>query len=193
MSSDRRFTGRQLTVIVVALCATVVLTPVGVMASSHTIVSIGDGRHPSQTAAVTKAGAQVVTGAVRLTGTSAVKGTVSTKPGLPGTPYSVTVNTLDTNSQTVPAGKSFLVTSVSAEVAVDAGANVRAFVINDANDAELLQVPLVKAGQFSTADLYNASFATNVIVPSGMKIAAFGQTSDSSDSNGQVILYGYLV
>jgi hypothetical protein len=195
MQSDHWLSGKQLTIIVVAVCGAVVLAPVGVMASSHSSISIVDAKHPSRTAVITKSGTQVVSGSVKVAGTSTVKGTVTTTPALPGTPYSMTLtNTLDTATQTVPAGKHFRITTVTSSVLVAPGVTVNHLtVLNDATQVDLLEIPLVKGATVGGVDNYATTVATDLVLAPQTRLGAFVGTSDGSDSNGDVVLYGYLV
>jgi hypothetical protein len=195
MRSEHWLTGKQLTIVIVAVCGAVVLAPVGVMASSHSIISIADAKHPSRTATVTKSGAQVVSGSVTLAGTSSIKGTVTAAPSLPGTPYTMMFNSTDGSGAQlmVPAGKKFRVTTVTSEVAVVAGVTLDVTVRNNDLDGPVLQVPLFKDGTFGTADQYSNTFSTDLVLVPGIHYIAGAQTSDQSDSNGYVQLYGYLI
>jgi hypothetical protein len=195
VQSDHWLSGKQLTTVVVAVCAAVVLTPVGVLASSRSSVSIADAKNPSRTAVVTKSGTQVISGSVKLSGTSTVKGTVATTPGLPGTPYSMRLaNTLDTSTQTVPAGKQFRVTTVTSSVLVAPGVTVNHLaILNDATQVDLLDIPLVKGATVGNVDNYANTVTVDLVLAPGTRVGAFVGTSDGSDSNGVVVLYGYLI
>lgn len=57
MDEHRRFTGRQVTVIVVALAIAVIGAPAGVMAATGTSFRLVDGKNPHHAAAVSKHGA----------------------------------------------------------------------------------------------------------------------------------------
>jgi hypothetical protein len=52
----RRFTNRQIVTMVAAVCAAVVLAPVGALAATGSLVTITDPQHTSQKARVTSAG-----------------------------------------------------------------------------------------------------------------------------------------
>jgi hypothetical protein len=105
MSNGSRTSGRQITVMFVAACVAVVLAPVGVMAASHSEVSVGDGKHPSRLAEVTKSGKQVITGSVR---------------SLPSPPFTAmaagSVDGLDALTVHVPTGPQLVIQTVSATV-----------------------------------------------------------------------------
>jgi hypothetical protein len=193
MRSEHWLSGKQLTIVIVAVCGAVVLAPVGVMASSHSSISIVDAKHPSRTAAVTKSGAQVISGSVKVAGTSTIKGTVTAVPAFPGTPYSTMLDTGGVTQFVVPAGKRFRVTTVTCSIDVDAGVSVNVNVLNNDLGGPVLQVPLVKSGNYGTADVYTNTFATDVVLNPGIHYDGNAQTSDQSDTNGYVELYGYLV
>ena len=92
---ERRLSGRQIAVMFVAGCLTLVLLPWGAFAAGKQLVSItGKGGHQ---VAVTKSnalkvsdgkGAMTVDGKVKVSGPVAVKGPVTTQPA--GTPFQVT-------------------------------------------------------------------------------------------------------
>lgn len=127
MQKTRRLSGRQLTIMFVAACAAVVLAPVGVMATSHSEVTLGDGAHPSHLAHVATDGAQLV----NVTGSTTVGGTVTAVPGMPGKPYSVE-GSVQTGALkiAIPTGSHFVVQTVSLEIIVEdavtvAGADIQ--------------------------------------------------------------------
>src|SRR3954447_21960127 len=56
MASTKRFTGRQITTMVVAACLALILLPVGAFAATSTVTTIADAVHKSQQARVTSSG-----------------------------------------------------------------------------------------------------------------------------------------
>lgn len=56
MADSKRFSGRQITTMVVALCAAVVAAPIGAIAVTSTVVNIADPAHPAQKAKVNASG-----------------------------------------------------------------------------------------------------------------------------------------
>lgn len=188
--SQRRFNGRQLTIMVVAVCAAVVLAPAGVLAASHTVVSIADGKHPSRTATVTTQGAQVVSGSVRLAGTSKVSGTVKDSPSLPGTPFSASV--IGTNPITVPAGKHLVMTTISVVTVVDSGATAIDQVYYD-NSNHQISIPMVDQGDYSGYEYFEDSLEVYVIVDPGSSIYLNTQVSSGTENSDFLTVSGYLV
>ena len=116
MERTRRLSGRQITTMFIAACVAVVLAPVGVMASSHSVVTLGDGTHPSRLAHVSSSGAQLV----NVTGSTTVGGTVTARPGLPGAPYALEGSAESGHlTMTVPTGQHFVVQTLSVSVIVN--------------------------------------------------------------------------
>jgi hypothetical protein len=182
-----RFSGRQITSMVIATCAAVILMPVSVIAATTGVVNLADPTHPTHRAHVTAGGGLQVTardastgslgrvdnGALRVGGTvktvpagsqtvdgtvnvgnlpssqtvngtvnvgnlpsnqtvngtvnvanlpstQTVAGSVTSIPGLPGTPYARTVS----QGFTVPAGQHLVVETISVIATVTSGANV---------------------------------------------------------------------
>ena len=116
--SDRRLTGNHIVLIVIAMCAAVVLTPVGVYAVATQKVSIADFDRPGRTARIDTAG--------RVHAAAMVSGAVSAAPSPPEKPFhregekdafAVPVGA------PVPQGKSIAVTSVSITIVTGAGGN----------------------------------------------------------------------
>jgi hypothetical protein len=118
MDHQHRFSGRQISTMVVAACIAIVLAPVGVFAASRSVFTLSDAKHPSYRAQVTKSGQQVITGSVT--------GTVAAMPSAPGKPFSATGTDGANNSQViaVPAGRHLNVQVISAQVLVPGGAHV---------------------------------------------------------------------
>lgn len=69
----RRFTGRQITTMVVAACLALILLPVGAVAATNTVISIADSVHKSQKARVTSTG-RLVTAPCDANGCASVDG-----------------------------------------------------------------------------------------------------------------------
>jgi hypothetical protein len=196
LQPSRRVSGRQITIMVVAICAAVVLAPAGVLAASHSDVSIADAKHPSHTATVTSKGAQVVSGSVRLTGTSKITGTVKNARGLPGTPY-VLVGKAGPASgggspQKVPAGKHLVVTTVNVTVYDSVkGAQVSLGVGYD--HTRNITVPLLDQGFFLAAqEEYANLLPVNLVVNPGTSLDV-GDVATSGVVNATVEFIGYLV
>jgi len=73
MSTSNRFSGRQITIMVVAACLALVLLPVGAFAASSAVTTIADAVHSSQRARVSSAG-RLVTAPCDSNGCAAVDG-----------------------------------------------------------------------------------------------------------------------
>jgi hypothetical protein len=115
MGERHRLSGRQITIMFVAACVAVVMAPVGVMATSHTVVTLRDGKHPSQLAHIASDGSQLV----NVTGSTTVAGTVTAVPGKPGKPYSVSGSTQSGAAKiAIPTGSHFVVETVSVEIII---------------------------------------------------------------------------
>jgi hypothetical protein len=113
--NHHRVSGRQIMVMVLAVCVAAVLAPVGVYAASRSTVSIADGKHPSRLAAVTSHGAQLV----NVTGTTTVGGSVTAAPGAPGSPFATRGSISATSASiTMPTGRHLVVQTVSISVEV---------------------------------------------------------------------------
>jgi hypothetical protein len=103
MSDSHRFTNRQITAMVAAICAAVIAYPAFGYAASLTSVKITDNGH---TAKVSKAGSLQTAGSVT--------GTVAARPVLPAHPYTVYGAY---KSITVPLGYTFVIQTVSCLIA----------------------------------------------------------------------------
>jgi hypothetical protein len=118
MNGQHRVSGRQITVMVIAICLAAVLAPVGVFAATRSTVSIADGTHPSHLAHVTKSGAQVV----NVTGSTTITGKVTAAPGAPAIPFltggSATGGAVLNFS--IPAGARLVLQTVSVRIQVPA-------------------------------------------------------------------------
>ena len=127
MERQHRMSGGQLLAAIIAVCIAVVAAPVGVLASTGSLVNITDPKHSSYKAHVTSAGALRMTGSVAVT-----KGQVnaSTKPAGSAIARQLAQDsgTLSrTLSYKVPAGKTLWLTTIEVEAAVPSGHDVKAY------------------------------------------------------------------
>lgn len=103
-ASPGRFSGRQITVTVVAICAAVIMVPVGVYAAAVNKVAIADSSHPARTVTVDSQGRlkTFVSGSVR--------------PAAPTAPFHRGVFVSNTSDQVIgariPLGKSLAISSL---------------------------------------------------------------------------------
>lgn len=184
-----RLTGRQLTVIVVAVCAAIVLAPVGVFAASKQLVTINDGKHPARKATVSKDGALKVSGKVD----ADVSGQVRAVPGLPGQPFTMSGG----SSYTVPAGKHFVVETISADLDRTGGSVIEGYLhYKSGGQTAEVYLPGTYTYYESSTTYYNFALVTGVKLyldpGSSVYITAYG---GSGNSVGTLFLTlsGYLV
>jgi len=199
VSDHQRLSGRQITIMVVAVCAALVLAPVGVFAASRSSVSVSDGKHPSQLAAVTKSGAQVmtVTGtpSVRIAGVPKVRATVA---GLPGTPFAKTATTAsDTVSVTAPAGKHDVVQTISVKITVDNSVSLTGAEITYLEGGVLQRLdfptPKMATGDSLTNAVFGNTVALTIYPDPGTPISVLPQFNSADLSNTQLSVSGYTV
>jgi hypothetical protein len=105
MDEQRRFTGRQVTIIVVALAVAAIGAPAGVMAATGTSVRLVDRTNPHHAAAVSKAGAVSV----------AVTGHPGVTSVLPAGSFSFTTSDGNKLILKTACKTSFAITSLSLE------------------------------------------------------------------------------
>jgi hypothetical protein len=197
-SGNRRISGTHITVMVVAVCGAIVLAPVGVYAAAHSRVSIADGKHPTRVATVSKKGALTVAGTVKVAGTAAVKvsGTPSVKtlPGLRGTPYAVTILTDQTQAPAVPAGRTFVVTTVSGYDEISSGDKPYLALSLSGGTYQGTQLPLGVSFQKSepSFDVWVASEDVEIPLPAGATMSLTDSPS-TGHSASTITLVGYLV
>ena len=202
MSDHQRLSGRQITIMVVAVCGALVLAPVGVFAASRSSVSVADGRHPSQLASVTKTGAQVmtVTGtpSVRIAGVPKVRATVTTVAGLPGTPFAKTASTAsDTVSITTPAGKHDVVQTISVKITVDNSVSLTGAEITYLEGGVLQRLdfptPKMATGDSLTNAVFGNTVAVTIYPDPGTPVSVLPQFNSADLSNTQLSVSGYTV
>jgi hypothetical protein len=115
MADQRRFTGRQLTIMVVAIAVAAIAAPAGVLAATATSVRLVDGSNPHHAATVSKHGAVSV----------AVAGTPMTTTVLPASAFSISTNTADKLLIKAPCGTKFAISSLTLDNAgAPAGAGI---------------------------------------------------------------------
>jgi hypothetical protein len=153
VNEHRRVTGRQITTMVLAVCAAAVLAPAGVYAAGHSSVSIADGSHPSRLATVSTSGAESVK----------VKGDVAVPPSRPAVPFALSGESIN-NVMTlhVPASGHFVIQNVSAELVVPDAVTIAGlkFIYTQFGTTAHLFVPLIHT---SPRDGTAASFFDNTI------------------------------
>ena len=105
----QRFTSRQLTTMVVAVCTAIVLAPLGAVAATTSLVNITDPANPKHKARVTSEGQMVV----------------RSDPGVPARPFASDFGGV----VTVPEKRGLVVETVSVQCAkTNASGNVEAFI-----------------------------------------------------------------
>jgi hypothetical protein len=192
MERTRRLSGRQITTMFIAACAAAVLAPVGVMASSHSVVTLGDGTHPSRLAHVSATGAQLV----NVTGSTTVGGTVTAVPGVPGRPYVLQgAASSGPVTMSVPTGPRFVVQTMSLSIVVGDTVTVAgAFLtLTENGQAVYLEIP---ASRLEPADLpAPAVLATTIpisIYPDpGSTITVTSLVDSTAKPSTTVTLSGY--
>jgi hypothetical protein len=237
MDKHSRFTGGQITAMVIAVCAAAVLTPVGAMAATGPATNISDPVKPAYKARVTPAGSlavsqrdpingaqarvnasgqQLVSGNVVVTKQPAITGNVgvtslppvtgsvslagqpdvTTHAGIPGTPYTIYGGFGGGSGSlaAVPAGKTFVVESVSIRVYTSNQNGVEFFMAAQTGGSNAL---LYASPPRSYTDNYGNSFydqtlQTHFYVDGGDAIAV--QADSAAGMGGiQVSVSGYLI
>jgi hypothetical protein len=200
VSEHPRLSGRQITIMVVAVCGAVVLAPVGVFAASRSSVSIADGTHPSRLAEVTKKGAQVVTvtgtPTVKVTNLPTVHATVTAVPGLPGKPFAVTATTAsDTVSVTVPAGTHAVVQTISVKITVDNSVTLTGAEVTYTEAGVLQRIdfptPKMATGDSDTNAIFGDTIPVTIYPDPGSTISVLPQFNSADLSNTQLTVSGY--
>jgi len=194
MDKPYRLTGRQIVIGIGLICAAVVLAPAGVVAASHSVVTIADGKHPSRTAAVTSKGQQEITGPVTVSGHPTVGvsslPSVSTHPA--GTPIMQSVVN-QAGGYTVPSGRTLYVTSISAQDVVTPGASAQFGIVFDGSKLSgELGVPLTDTGDFSGLEYFDNASAFPLVVPGGTQITYSAEASSGDENTGSLTLVGTL-
>jgi hypothetical protein len=206
MSDRRRFSGKQITVMVVAVCVAVVGAPVTVMAATGSSINIVDATHVTQKAAVTTKSSLVtserdpVSGAyARVDGGSLrVGGTVAIGAGTPldlvtshyinSGSYGSTVNAL------VPSGGHYaVVQSITGAFTVATGAVPSFYVLwtGPNNVSHALNIPSVRTRTNSYgSDFYSISMDVTLFVKPGTNIQVQFGDSDSNGGSATVNLQG---
>ena len=158
MASTTRFSGRQITIMVVAVCVAAILAPAGAVAAGSATTTVADPSNPALKAHVTGKGSLAVTPRDPVTGSQArvnaagqqlVNGSVSvttpitgsvsisnhpdvtTHAGLPGTPFTAHGYTNNGNGATVtvPAGHTLVVQSVSVYMVLSGASSEGGFIL----------------------------------------------------------------
>lgn len=198
--SERRFTGRQLTTVVVSLCAAAVLTPVGVLAATGSPVTLVDpifADHKARVGgsgglwtvpvdAVSKAPVKIDAGKMRVgdgSGNLTVDGIVGAVPQKPTTPFTKQISATwseasgHPSSRTtflVPAGKTLVVESVAVTYNLPQGQTTDIQVIVDENTVNQVFYPVSYAKQASFAgsfDTFSGTHAVRWYIPAGSLVA----------------------
>jgi len=139
MSKDRWVTGRQLTVMVVAICVAVVGAPAAVMASTASLTSIVDPVHPHEAAHVDKAGHLYVASAGQ---PIQVAGSVATSSA--GNPYVAT--NYSPNTLTLPAKERLTIDQLSIFTTSTSSSGVYSeFIFREGGKSAELFIPLTYA------------------------------------------------
>jgi hypothetical protein len=199
MDHQPLFTGRQITTIAVAVAAAIILAPVGVMAASGSLVNIADPGHPSRKAHVTAAGAlqvapqgtqkvsgtvkvsnvpatQKVSGTVKVSNvpaTQKVSGAVTAEPGLPGLPFARTGDYNRNHPLTVPAGKHFVIQTLSVLMGMTTPSKIEVEVdYTSGGSQSAVYVPLTKQFTDNAAgvDLWEGTEGVNLYADPGSKV-----------------------
>jgi len=139
MDDKRRLTGRQVTIIVVAIAVAAIGAPAGVLAASGTSVRLVDRSNSHHAAAVSKKGAVSV----------AVKGTPAVSSAIPAGAFTYSVSSANVSLDKTTCGTKFAITSVSMT------ANT------SPDDAGLAAVSVGTSGNSSTGDLIAIRAPTN--------------------------------
>jgi hypothetical protein len=183
--SERRVSGRQITAMVIAACAAVVLAPVGVMAASHSVVTVGDGTHPSHLAHVTPGGDL----AVNVAGSTTVTGTVTSQAGFPTTPF-----TASGTSVKVPAGKHLVIQSLSALVGThDTSRPIAELSYTSGGRGGFFYLPLTLAATISGADSWVVALPVTLYADPGTTVGIQVLSATDLDPAASITLSGYLV
>jgi len=183
--SSSSFNGRHVTTIVCAVCAAIVLAPLSVFAAtSPAKVFITDKGTPSHTARVSSSGALSVTG------------NVTTTPGRPVTPFSMTVGSgVPPTTITVPSGKHLEIETISIQADVTSGRGLEAFVdYTTGGNAATLFVPLTFAQtEGSGYDVYVAMQNVRLTADPGSTVKLEPNSVSGSTGTSFLTVSGYLV
>jgi hypothetical protein len=185
--STTRFNGRHVTAIVSAVCLAIVLAPVTVMAtmsprSTGTVkVYVTDPHNATHRAAVSAAGALDV------------GGTVTAAPGLPGQPHTDTESGT-TPTAMVPAGRHFVVQTVSVATEVAAGSVAPFMDLRYTTGGMVghLYFPLTLVYTAGGYDVYESTEQVSLYVDPGAAVAAI-VTSNGVFGYKVMTVSGYLV
>jgi hypothetical protein len=191
--SNRRFSGGQITTMVVATCAAVVMAPVGVVAAAHSSVSIADGKHPARQATVSSSGAL----SVKPTGTTSVSGAVLALPSRPLAPFAISgeQTTNQALNLAMPSTGHVVVQNVSLYLSVPdniANAGARLTYTQDGATQHLF----VPATRFSPQDgganaLFGATTPTAIYPDPGTSVTAAALDDSAGAATFDVTLSGY--
>jgi hypothetical protein len=193
MDRTRRLSGRHIAIMSVAACAAIVCAPVGVMAASHSSVSIADGKHPSRLAHVTTSGEQVV----NVEGSTTVNGSVTTVAGKPSSPYLLSLTSMTGHGTiAVPTGTHFIVQTVSVRLFVPADVTTAGvdFSFTENGHAAMISVPLTRASPFSTVEdpaLFMATVPAAIYPDPGTTVSVQDQYDAAVAPQLSVTLSGY--
>jgi hypothetical protein len=194
MLDHHRVSGRQIMVMVLAVCVAAVLAPVGVYAASRSTVSIADGAHPSRLAKVTSHGAQVV----NVTGATTVGGSVTAVPGAPGSPFAARGSISSTSASTpIPTGKHVVIQTVSISVQVPhdvltAGAWL-SWEQGGIHETIAVPLPLTVTGTSVNASLFSATVPAALYPDPGSTISLQLLYNQAEDASGFFTVTGYRV
>ena len=185
MNQQRRFSGGQVTTIVVALAVVAVGTPATVFAATGTSVRLVDGSNSHRAASVSKSGAVKV----------AVSGTSSVRTALPAEPFSV--STFDGNKliSTDPCGTKYAISSFSlTNLGGGSSAGVNPVTVGSTGDLSGDVLALAPAsGQSSELTFSQPLIVTPPSLPKG-NVCKKIQLFEDGGGNGSVFtLVGYRI
>ncbi len=193
MNNQHRLSGRQITAMVFAVCAAVVLAPVGVFAATRSTISIADGKHPSHLAHVTATGAQVIAG------TATVKGTVTAAPASPTKPFAKTgftpAQAVNSASVTVPNGTQVVIQTISVKTTVANSITLTGAEITytEAGKVETIDFPTPKmsAGDTDGDAIFGDTLAVTLYPDPGSVITVSPQGVDTQTAVTQLTISGF--
>lgn len=214
MDKPHRFSGTNITVMVVAICLALIATPVAVAASTGSFVNITDPVTATYKARVSAKGSLVVSPRDAVTGynakvdslgrqqvagtvntvasggTQAVAGTVTTRSGLPGLPFAASGGP----SVTVPTGKHLVIQTLGLETGVTTGKRVIAWVTYTCGGTSItMYVPLTYLNT-NTDDFYGATTEVHLYADPGTTVSIDQFSADGTVYfNPQITVSGYLV
>ena len=201
-----RFSGRQITVMVVAVCMAIVAFPVGVFAATGSFVNITDPIKKAEKARVVKGSLRVGDGQGAMT----VDGTLAARQAPPTQPFRLNPNAFATNPVSfvklgaVPAGRGVALSTVSL-TANQGGVTTFGLMWRLSSDNCVSDIQFPVPGDVGSGDIgawmvqsrssFVVPYATPFVIPPTPGKSVCFYVNPTSDTNGLawLSLHGYLL